>query len=161
MKSVVNATRLGDLQFFGRGTWSNERSLTAELGVVTYDDDDHYEVSSYTLGVRSDHLSNALSSVLGDEQPRESIHSPLDGDAELLLDRDTRAVFRRDGVAIDKAAEKQAQAELEAKRDRQRLKDAQELEAQTARVRAWRAANDGRVGHITPEEEADADALVA
>ena len=107
MKSVVNATRLGDLQFFGRGTWSNERSLTAEIGVVTYDDDDHYEVSSYTLGLRSDHLSNAVSSFLGDEQPRESIHAPLAGDAELLAGSDTRTIYRRDGVDIDAKADRE------------------------------------------------------
>ena len=107
MNSIVNATRLGNFQLFGRGVKPNERSANAEIGIVTYDDDGHYEITSYTLGFRADHLGNAVARALGDDQPCESIDSPLAGDSELLLDNNTRYAFRRDGVNVDRKAERE------------------------------------------------------
>ena len=121
MDSCVTGFRFGNFSTFGRGTWANQRSLSAEIGIVTYNDEDEYEVSSYTIGVRCDHATNALLTVLGDKSPRESINAPLDNDSEILIDKDTRTIYREDGVDVDRKARdeerKAVEASIKATRD--------------------------------------------
>ena len=136
MDSCETGFRLGDFSGFGRGTWANSRSLTAEIGIVTYNDDDEYEVSSYTIGARCDHATNALLSVLGDKSPRESVNQPLDNDSEILIDKDTRTIYREDGVDVDLKARDEERKALEV--ERKRL--AKEHDAEMESIRKARSA---------------------
>ena len=105
MDSYVTGVRFRDAQVYLRGTFANERSIDCEVGVVTYDNDNNYEVSSINYGGRFDHIGNAIQSALGAESPRQSLDNPIESDRELLMDKDTRVIDRHNGVDRDRKAE--------------------------------------------------------
>ena len=96
MSSFVAGIRRGRLSLVARNI-SDGRTETPGIGLVTQDDEnDTYQVSMISLGLRSDHVTNL---VTGTEKC--SIASPHGTDAELLISKDeTGFVRRRNGKAI-------------------------------------------------------------
>jgi hypothetical protein len=94
--STTVALRFRSIQPFARlSTTTDERQSDYDQGIVTYDDDGHYQVTSLRIGLRSDHVGD----LLGSQSEMLSTSSPLDEDRELLLDSDSKGLIltRRDG----------------------------------------------------------------
>lgn len=137
--------RFRDAQVFMRGTSSDdERQIDADLGIVTYDDDGHYQVSSYRFGARSDHFTDMFRGRDG----RLSVDAPLDRDREILLDKDAEGVIvtKREGDTITKLDSKarkaqDAEAKATAKAHAAELERLQrEHEAEIEKIKAERRA---------------------
>ena len=83
------AKRFGNFQPFVRTkAYNDNRNGNIEIGVVTYSIDENnqeaYQVSSAEIGGRSDHISDVLQSLTGNEPDKLSTASSLKGDAELM-----------------------------------------------------------------------------
>ena len=137
--------RFRDAQVFVRGTSSDDdRQCDADLGIVTYDDDGHYQVSSFRFGARSDHFTDMFRGRDG----RLNVDSPLDRDREILIDEDAEGVITttRDGDTItqlnadgrksQKAQRKSADAAHKAEMERMQAEHQAEIDA----IRAERKA---------------------
>lgn len=117
--STTFAIRFRGVQPFARlSTTADERQTDADYGLVTYDDDGHYQVSSFRLGLRSDHVGD----LLGSQSEMLSTSSPLDEDRELLMDDVSKGLIltRRDGDEVrqlDGAARKAENESMARKRD--------------------------------------------
>lgn len=139
--STTFAIRFRGIQPFARlSTTADERQTDADYGVVTYDDDGHYQVSSFRLGLRSDHVGD----LLGSQSEMLSTSSPLDEDRELLMDDVAKGLIltRRDGDTVrqlDGAARKAESESMARERDEvNRVHDADVREL--AELRAERSA---------------------
>lgn len=138
--STTFALRFRGIQPFARlSTTADERQTDADYGIVTYDDDGHYQVSSFRLGLRSDHVGD----LLGSQSDMLSTSSPLDEDRELLMDDVSKGLIltRRDGDTVrqlDGPARKAENAAMARDRDEvNRVHDADVREL--AALRAERA----------------------
>lgn len=83
------AIRFGNFQPFADVTSrDDERTNGFSIGLVTYDQHDDlpetYRVSSVELAGRSDHLSDAITSLSGDDVALLSTDAPILGDKDLL-----------------------------------------------------------------------------
>ena len=91
--------RFGNFQLFIRGVTKDEgRYDGVQQGIVTYDENDQYQVSYIELGLRSDHVGHKIHPM---RNPRSLTH-PLECDADLMLSKDVSPVSKPDTV---KAAE--------------------------------------------------------
>lgn len=162
--SIAHAVRVRRGQMFARSTWKDgERQVDTDYGIVTYDDDGNYAVTSFRLGFRSDHFSALFG------RPALSTSQPLKSDSDILLDkkdkghidihRDGKTVVRLDAKGRKAKAKSDKRKAKKAKADREAA-DAKH-QAEVTKIRVWRDANDGQVGPFTPEQEAEATALVS
>lgn len=82
------AKRFDNFQPFGRVKSSNDdRNNNLEFGFVTYsnkDEQETYQVTSFEMGGRSDHLSDLVLGLTGTEPDVLTTDAPLEGDADLL-----------------------------------------------------------------------------
>ena len=80
--------RFNNFQPFGRIKSSNDdRNNNVEFGFVTYstkDDQETYQVTSFEMGGRSDHLSDVVIGLTGTEPDVLTTNAPLEGDADLM-----------------------------------------------------------------------------
>ena len=155
--STTFALRLRGIQPFARmSSTTDERQTDVDYGVVTYDDDGHYQVSSFRVGLRSDHVGD----LLGSQSDMLSTSSPLDEDRELLMDDVSKGLIltRRDGDTVRqldgaaRKAESESRSNERKESNRVHQADIDELAALRAETQAWREANGGRPGPFTPEE---------
>ena len=85
--------RIGDFQPFARTTErADARQGGLEAGFLTYSradgaDTETYQVSSFEVAGRSDHIADPLSALFNVEQVELSTDAPLASDAELLRER--------------------------------------------------------------------------
>ena len=85
--------RFGDFQPFARSTErADARQGGLEAGFLTYSradgaDTETYQVSSFEVAGRSDHIADPLSALFNVEQVELSTDAPLASDAELLRER--------------------------------------------------------------------------
>ena len=142
--STTFALRFRGIQPFARlSTTADERQTDADYGIVTYDDDGHYQVSSFRLGLRSDHVGD----LLGSQSDMLSTSSPLDEDRELLMDDVSKGLIltRRDGDTVRQLDGPARKAENKARTDEMARIDADvkrmraEADADCAAIRAERA----------------------
>ena len=82
------AFRIKNVQPFTRYKTSNDdRNGNLEFGFVTYsskDEQETYQVSSFEVGGRSDHLSDLVLGLTGTEPDVLTTDTPLEGDADLM-----------------------------------------------------------------------------
>ena len=84
----VLTRRVGNFQPFLRSTERDDgTSIGTQFGFITYDKDNNYRVSHLELGVRCDHLYDAL----GPEDSELQFDSPLSYDSELMR-KDSSAI---------------------------------------------------------------------
>ena len=85
--------RIGDFQPFARSTErADARQGGLEAGFLTYSradgaDTETYQVSSFEVAGRSDHLADPLSALFNVEQVELSTDAPLASDADLMRKR--------------------------------------------------------------------------
>ena len=142
--STTVALRYRSFQPFARlSTTADERQTDADYGIVTYDDDGHYQISSLRVGLRCDHVGD----ILGSQSEMLTTSSPLDEDRELLLASDSKGVIltRRDGDDVRhldgaaRKADKQAHRDEMARLDAENARITAEADADIAAIRAERA----------------------
>ena len=75
--------RFGNFQVFARGVSKDDgRYDGLQQGVITYDENDNYQVSYIELGLRCDHIGEKISPVTSS---RIATSDPLDCDADLMI----------------------------------------------------------------------------
>ena len=82
---AIKAKRFNNVQFFARTTNKEDnRYAGTQLGVVSYDKDDNYNVSYLEVGVRCDHLVEPIIRRGPTGGTVTNSSSPLEYDADLI-----------------------------------------------------------------------------
>ena len=87
----ILSTRTGNVSLFLDSTVTRDDSRYSGVraGVVTYNEDDDYQVSYLEFGMRSDHLVDPLLNTFGHVPPRTlNANMPSDYDANVVVPRD-------------------------------------------------------------------------
>ena len=123
-KGVTISWRIAGIQPFTRTPNTEDgRQATHDVGFVTYSDDDtNYQVSSFRVGHRCDHLWDALGA-----DDRLDTNNPLEADRDLVTPNSTGLrITHRDGnrVVSRDSAEQKEYAKKRDKKSKKSLKSA-------------------------------------
>ncbi len=85
---AIKAKRFGGVQLFARtSSKEDNRYAGTQLGLVTYDKDENYNVSYLEVGVRCDHIVEPIVRRGPTGGTRTNASSPLEYDADLIRPR--------------------------------------------------------------------------
>lgn len=90
--------RFGNIQLFARGVSKDDgRYDGLQQGIITYDENDNYQVSYLELGVRCDHIGEKINS---STSSRIASSDPLECDADLMVAKSVAPVATDSQVLV-------------------------------------------------------------